>query len=238
MDQGQRPAPVAPNGSSQHAARRPKPAPHDFRTQPSAAAAPMMPVMSSAIRGVRPVTVHRRATLHLRPHSAAAPSNITKNPAPERKAPDAQSSTVTSTATPDYFATDSRPIILYDGVCNFCNGGVNFLLDLDKRGQFRFAALQSTCGRALLERSGRGRENLTSMVLVEKDTFHVQSAATLMIAWKLGGLLRAASLPFWLVPKPVRDAGYDLLGNNRYQIMGMRNVCRVGDARYADRFIE
>ena len=57
------------------------------------------------------------------------------------------------------FATDERPVILYDGVCNLCNGGVNFMLDFDlpkdDRGTFRFAALQSNVGRALLQRSGR-----------------------------------------------------------------------------------
>ena len=32
------------------------------------------------------------------------------------------------------FSEDKRPVILFDGVCNLCNGGVNFALDHDKQG--------------------------------------------------------------------------------------------------------
>ena len=63
------------------------------------------------------------------------------------------------------FETDDRPIILYDGICNLCNGGVNFMLDWDspneKRGNFRFAALQSEVGKALLQRSGRRPDDVS-----------------------------------------------------------------------------
>lgn len=56
----------------------------------------------------------------------------------------------------EYFtAADRRPVILFDGVCNMCNGGVNFMLDWDKEGVYRYAALQSEAGRQLLARSGR-----------------------------------------------------------------------------------
>jgi hypothetical protein len=71
------------------------------------------------------------------------------------------------------FETDDRPIILYDGVCNLCNGGVNFMLDWDSpneaRGKFRFAALQSDVGRALLQRSGRSPDDCNSIILALKD---------------------------------------------------------------------
>ena len=71
------------------------------------------------------------------------------------------------------FETDERPIILYDGICNLCNGGVNFMLDWDspneERGNFRFAALQSDVGRALLQRSGRSPEDCNSIILALKD---------------------------------------------------------------------
>jgi hypothetical protein len=63
------------------------------------------------------------------------------------------------------FETDDRPIILYDGICNLCNGGVNFMLDWDspneERGNFRFAALQSEVGKALLQRSGRRPDDVS-----------------------------------------------------------------------------
>lgn len=56
----------------------------------------------------------------------------------------------------EYFsAEDTRPVILFDGACNLCNGGVQFVLDWDNEAVFRFASLQSEAGRALLKRSGR-----------------------------------------------------------------------------------
>lgn len=66
----------------------------------------------------------------------------------------------------DYFAADKRPIILFDGVCNLCNGGVNLALDLDPPGNLRFAALQSPAGRRLLARAGRDPSDISSIVLV------------------------------------------------------------------------
>jgi predicted DCC family thiol-disulfide oxidoreductase YuxK len=66
----------------------------------------------------------------------------------------------------EYFQADSRPVILFDGVCNLCNGGVNFMLDWDRRGEFRLAALQSPAGRKLLQRSGRSPDDISSIVLV------------------------------------------------------------------------
>ena len=77
-----------------------------------------------------------------------------------------------------YFdAGDARPVILFDGVCNLCNGGVNLALDLDPPGELRFAALQSSAGRALLRRSGRDASDISSIVLVERDRSYVKSGA-------------------------------------------------------------
>ena len=33
------------------------------------------------------------------------------------------------------FEEDQRPVILFDGICNLCNGGVNFALDHDVKGE-------------------------------------------------------------------------------------------------------
>ena len=63
------------------------------------------------------------------------------------------------------FATDTRPVVLFDGVCNLCNGAVNLALDWDPKGHLRFAALQSDVGRALLEKNGRKADDISSIVL-------------------------------------------------------------------------
>mmetsp|Transcript_17605 Transcript_17605/g.35063 ORF Transcript_17605/g.35063 Transcript_17605/m.35063 type:complete len:156 (+) Transcript_17605:158-625(+) len=67
---------------------------------------------------------------------------------------------------------DVRPIILFDGVCNLCNGGVNFALDNDEVGNFRFAALQSEAGRALLSSHGKAADDISSIVLITPERAH------------------------------------------------------------------
>ncbi len=86
-------------------------------------------------------------------------------------------------ANTNYFATDQRPIILFDGMCNLCNGAVNFMLDWDTQGAFRLAALQSDAGRALLQKCGRHPDDISSIVLVQADGQHfIRSEAVLRIA--------------------------------------------------------
>eukprot|EP00262_Sarcandra_glabra_P004896 TRINITY_DN16124_c0_g1_i1.p1 TRINITY_DN16124_c0_g1~~TRINITY_DN16124_c0_g1_i1.p1 ORF type:complete len:142 (-),score=6.86 TRINITY_DN16124_c0_g1_i1:300-725(-) len=74
-------------------------------------------------------------------------------------------------ATSNFFEQDTRPIMLFDGVCNLCNGGVRFVRDNDRERKIRFEALQSESGKKLLQRSGRLPDDISSVVLVEKDRF-------------------------------------------------------------------
>ncbi|KAG0560763.1 hypothetical protein KC19_9G011300 [Ceratodon purpureus] len=136
-----------------------------------------------------------------------------------------------------YFATDSRPIVLFDGVCNFCNAGVNFVLDNDPEGLVRMAALQSEAGKALLLRAGRSSEDLSSLVLVEKDRSYIKSEGVLRTAQYLGNVLPPLGSLGLLFPLFFRDFVYDNVANNRYSILGRRDQCRVSDARFNDRFV-
>ncbi|KAI5079933.1 hypothetical protein GOP47_0005412 [Adiantum capillus-veneris] len=124
------------------------------------------------------------------------------------------------------------------GVCNLCNGGVNMVLDNDPNETMRFAALQSPAGRALLQRSGRSPDDISSIVLVEKDRSYIKSEAVLRIA----NYLR---IPFPLIagmlnPFPLlfRDIVYDTVANNRYNIFGQTSECRLTDTSHTQRFIE
>ena len=128
--------------------------------------------------------------------------------------------------------------LMFDGVCNLCNGGVNLALDLDPPGRLRFAALQSDAGRALLRRAGRAPDDISSIVLVEERDAFVKSDAVLRIATYLENpLLPAAGTLGVLVPGFARDAVYDLVANNRYEILGMKDECRLSDDRFEDRFV-
>ena len=138
------------------------------------------------------------------------------------------------------FSTDKRPVILFDGVCNLCNGGVNFALDMDPPGKLRFAALQSTAGRALLRRAGRDPDDISSIVLVEEQAAYVKSDAVLRIATYLDGnpLFPIAGTFGPVVPGFLRDVLYDVVADNRYELLGMKDECRLGDDRFDDRFVQ
>mmetsp|Transcript_13697 Transcript_13697/g.43269 ORF Transcript_13697/g.43269 Transcript_13697/m.43269 type:complete len:178 (+) Transcript_13697:17-550(+) len=150
--------------------------------------------------------------------------------------------TPTSSRVDAIFAEDARPVVLYDGVCNMCNFWVNFCLDNDPSpGKLRFAALQSDVGRALLERSGRSPDDISSIVLVEPSRASIKADAVLRIGdiikrtlplGHLAPLLRLAVPPF------LADSVYDLVADNRYRILGYRDTCRVTDDDCADRFLD
>ena len=142
-----------------------------------------------------------------------------------------------STVVTDVFSEDSRPVILFDGVCNFCNAGVNLVLSLDRQEMFRFAALQSEVGKELLRKCNRRPDDISSMVVVEKEAFYLRSDAALRIGQKLQMPFPLISALLWPMPKALRDNGYDWMADNRYRLFGMRDVCRLTDEKAAERFL-
>ncbi|PON50948.1 DCC family protein [Parasponia andersonii] len=129
--------------------------------------------------------------------------------------------------TSGFFQKDIRPIMLFDGVCNLCNGGVKFVRDNDRNRRIRFEALQSEAGKNLLRRSGRAPDDISSVVLVEKDRSYIKSEAVLKIMEYID--LPFPQLAFFLqfVPLFVRDFMYDNVANNRYMIFGRSESCEI-----------
>lgn len=129
-----------------------------------------------------------------------------------------------------------HPVLLFDGVCNLCNGLVRFLVRRDPAGRIRYASLQSEAGQALLARAGLP-EDPDTVVLVEGDRAYTKSAAVVRVAELLGWpyrLLRVARL----LPRRLRDAGYDVVAANRYDWFGRRERCMVPDDDVRDRFLD
>jgi len=90
-----------------------------------------------------------------------------------------ETSSASMASTIDDFSEDKRPIILFDGVCVLCNSAVDFMLQWDGEGEFRLSALQSPAGQRLLLRCGRRAEDISSIVLVEKDKHYIKSESVL-----------------------------------------------------------
>ncbi|HEV2733553.1 MAG TPA: thiol-disulfide oxidoreductase DCC family protein [Longimicrobiaceae bacterium] len=131
---------------------------------------------------------------------------------------------------------DGGAVVLFDGVCNLCNGSVQFIVRHDPAGRFRFASLQSEAGRALLRRHGLDPEDLFSVILVEDGRAHSRSDAALRIAGGLSGGWRAAG-GLRVVPRPLRDLVYGWVARNRYRWFGRRDACMIPTPELRGRFL-
>ena len=132
--------------------------------------------------------------------------------------------------------TDEHAVVLFDGVCNLCNASINFVIDHDPEGYFKFAPLQSDEADEILERCSQASGTLESIVLIEDGTCYDRSSAALRIARRLTGgwpLLYG----FLAVPRPIRDFVYDWISHNRYRWFGKRDKCRVPTPELQERFL-
>jgi predicted DCC family thiol-disulfide oxidoreductase YuxK len=132
---------------------------------------------------------------------------------------------------------DDHAIVLFDGVCNLCNGTVNFIIDHDPTGHFRFAPLQSSVAETYLENADGPDGDLGTIVLVENGQTYVRSTAALRIARRLSGPWSLLSLAL-VIPRPLRDAVYNVIAANRYDWFGQRDQCRMPTPGLRDRFLD
>jgi len=127
-------------------------------------------------------------------------------------------------------------IILFDGVCNFCNASINFFIDRDKAGMFKFAALQSEKGQAILQKYGLNLNEFDSIIVEKDGKLYQKSDAALEIvrhmdgAWKLLYGLK-------ILPAFIRDFFYKLIAKNRYRLFGRTDACRIPTPELKARFL-
>lgn len=132
-------------------------------------------------------------------------------------------------------------LVLYDGVCGFCNASIQFLLKRDPQGRFRFAALQSELAQDALSKHGVKTTGLDTVYVIDgygspEERVLARSAAVLHCAGRLGfpwSLVRVLVV----LPRFLRDAGYDLLAKYRYRIFGKLDACAIPGPEVRERFI-
>lgn len=132
-------------------------------------------------------------------------------------------------------------LVLFDGVCHFCNEWVQFVVDRDPEGRVHFAPLQGTTAGPILRRHGLDGSPLGSVVLVEgvgteAERVWVRSDAALRVMEGLGGVWGCAGALAG-VPRGLRDAVYETIAANRYRWFGRDEVCRVPSREVASRFL-
>jgi predicted DCC family thiol-disulfide oxidoreductase YuxK len=119
-----------------------------------------------------------------------------------------------------------HPVILFDGVCNLCNGAVQFVIARDPKKNFRFASLQSSYGQAIAQKANMPTKEFNSFILFEKGLIYTHFTGALKVTKKLSGGWPLLYL-FIIVPKFIRDAIYNFIGKNRYRWFGKQETCWV-----------
>lgn len=127
-------------------------------------------------------------------------------------------------------------IILFDGVCNFCNGSVNFIIERDAENYFKFAPLQSEIGIELLEKYHINKAETDSVILIENDAAYMHSTAALKVAKHLDGAW-SWLYAFIIVPKFLRDFAYKTFAKNRYRLFGKTEACMMPTPEIRERFL-
>lgn len=138
---------------------------------------------------------------------------------------------------PDELRGRFPSVILFDGVCNMCNGLVLFMIRWDVSRKFHFAALQSKAGRQICDAIGRSHLEVNTVIYIRREEYFQKSRAILEIfrdlpfPWPLLYGLMA-------IPRIIRDAVYDVVSKNRYRWFGKREACLRPTAEVKSLFME
>lgn len=128
-----------------------------------------------------------------------------------------------------------HPVILFDGVCNFCDASVQFILNRDPKGIFQFASLQSEAGQNLVKKHNVPAD-IDSMILIVDDKVYYKSTAALRISRHLHGAWKML-YGFIIIPSPIRNIVYDLIAKNRYKWFGQKESCMLPPPNIRKRFL-
>lgn len=126
--------------------------------------------------------------------------------------------------------------MLFDGVCNFCNSSVNFIIEHDRDGYFKFAPLQSEIGEEMIAKYGIDTARTDSLIVVENDRAYTHSSAALRIARRLDGIW-SWTYAFVVIPKPLRDLAYKAFAKYRYRLFGRQDACMMPTPDLRARFL-
>lgn len=138
-------------------------------------------------------------------------------------------------------------VVLFDGVCNFCDASVNFVIEHDRDGYFKFAPLQSEAGESLAKEyrleseinkptDEGGLLPIDSVILIENGKAYIHSSAALRIARRLGSPW-SWFYAFIIVPAPIRDFFYRLFAKYRYRMFGRKDQCMLPSPEVRARFL-
>jgi len=138
-------------------------------------------------------------------------------------------------------AGEARHLLLFDGVCSFCNGSVRWLAARDPQARLRFAPLQGETAAWLRARHLEIPEALETMAYVRSDAAGERVFLRSEALWRVLALLdspwRHAAPLLRLLPRPLRDRLYLAFARRRYQLFGKLDACPIPRPEDARRFL-
>ncbi|WLQ11841.1 thiol-disulfide oxidoreductase DCC family protein [Hahella aquimaris] len=144
--------------------------------------------------------------------------------------------TTPQTNMPPYMQSDDR-VVLFDGVCKLCNAWSKFLIKYDRRRQFKMASVQSPEGQAILTWFDMPLDRFDTMLYVEGEHAFEKSEAFLRIIAQFPPPWRYLKV-FRILPRFLRDWGYDLIAQNRYSLFGKYDHCLLPTPDHNSRFLQ
>ncbi len=127
-------------------------------------------------------------------------------------------------------------IVFFDGVCNLCNGFVQFVLKHEAKIDFQFCSLQSDFAVKFFKDNQFNLIGIDSVIVFENNQFFIKSEAAFKIISKLKWPYKAFNV-FIVLPKFFNDFIYQLVAKFRYKIFGKTNFCWVSNVGFNERFI-
>ena len=128
------------------------------------------------------------------------------------------------------------PVLLFDGVCNFCNRMVNFAIRNDRKRKLKFAPLQSKSGQYLREQFGVS-PSADTIVFIENGKAYTYARAAIRVCRYLDWPAKAL-YAFIIVPRFISQPFYKWIARNRYRWFGKKDTCMIPAPDVRARFLE
>jgi predicted DCC family thiol-disulfide oxidoreductase YuxK len=129
------------------------------------------------------------------------------------------------------------PLMMFDGVCNLCNGALQFMLRVEKHDKLQFCPLQSDAALALLEHLNAPLDLSTVVYVVDGQLYTHSTAISLLLRHHAKPVYGFLGWMLAVIPKPVRDYGYRIVARNRYKWFGHKETCLMPTPALKARFI-
>jgi len=132
---------------------------------------------------------------------------------------------------------NNKKVILFDGLCNFCNDSVLKVIKYDVKNQFVFTSLQSDIGKEIIQYLGVDTSKVDSIILYEPNVaYDIKSTAALKIMNDFGGIWKLTQV-FWIFPESFRNIIYDYIAKNRYKWFGKKEACMIPSKEIQEKFL-